>query len=115
MDHDASHQNAPAAFAAKRTRPFLNEAFDGQVQLGTVPAGDNHIGFACDEAACTIDQQQLEARAALLADQFPLDFPAIVASLREGAELRWAKAASAKALPTQQIKESHLWTKSTPT
>ncbi|MHB9157561.1 MAG: spermine/spermidine synthase domain-containing protein [Thiobacillus sp.] len=94
---------------------FLNEAFDGQVQLGTVPGGDNHIAFAFDEAGCAIDWQQLEAQAALLADRFPLDFPAIVASLREGAELRWAKAASAKALPTQQTKESHPCTKSTPT
>lgn len=94
---------------------FLNEAFDGQVQLGTVAGGDNHIAFAFDEAGCTIDRQQLEARAAVLADQFPLDFPAIVASLREGAELRWAKAASAKALPIQQTKESHPCTKSTPT
>lgn len=94
---------------------LLNEAFEGQVHLGTVTGGDNHIAFAFDEAGCFLDWEQLEERAGVLADQFPLDFSAIVDSLREGAELRWAKAASAKALPIQKTKESHLCRKSTPT
>jgi len=80
---------------------LLNEAFEGRVQVGTVPGGDNHIAFAFADAGRTLDWEQLEKRAGKLADRFPLDFSAIVHSLREGAELRWAKAAAAKAVPLQ--------------
>lgn len=84
---------------------LLNEAFEGRVQVGTVPGGDNHIAFAFADAGFPPDWRQLEERAARLADRFPLDFSAILASLREGDELRWAKAASAKARQPLQSKE----------
>jgi len=77
---------------------LLSEAFEGRVHLGTVPGGDNHIAFAFAESGCSLDWQRLEERAETLADQFPLDFSAIVHSLREGAELRWAKTARRKNL-----------------
>jgi len=70
---------------------LLKETFEGRVHLGTVPGGDNHIAFAFPEAGCALNWEQLEKRASVLADQFPLDFSALVRSLREGAELRWAK------------------------
>jgi len=73
---------------------LLNEAFGGRVHLGTVPGGDNHIGLAFAESGCSLDWERLEERAEALADQFPLDFSALVHSLREGAELRWAKKVS---------------------
>ncbi|MBW8329667.1 MAG: spermidine synthase [Thiobacillus sp.] len=75
---------------------LLNEAFEGRVQVGTVPGGDNHIAFAFADAGCALDWEQLEERAAVLAGRFPLDFAAIIHSLREGAELRWAKKASCR-------------------
>jgi len=75
---------------------LLNEAFEGRVHLGTVPGGDNHIGLAFAEAGCFLDWERLEQRAEALADQFPLDFSALVHSLREGAELRWAKKTSCR-------------------
>jgi len=78
---------------------LLNEAFEGRVHWGTVPGGDNHVAFAFADAGACLDWEQLEERAGTLADRFPLDFTAIVDSLHEGAELRWAKAASAKASP----------------
>ena len=93
---------------------LLNDAFAGRVQVGTVRGGDNHIAFAFAEAGCSLDWDRLEERAGRLAAQFPLDFSAILDSLREGAELRWAKAASAKALPNLKTKESHPCRKSTP-
>lgn len=74
-----------------RHQALLNAAFDGRVHWGTVPGGDNHIAFAFVDADCTLDWERLEERAEALAEQFPLDFSAIVRSLREGAELRWAK------------------------
>ena len=92
---------------------LLNEAFEGRVRFGTVPGGDNHIAFA--EAGCSLDWERLEERASRLAKRFPLDFSAILDSLRDGAELRWAKLASAKALPNIKPKESHPCRKSTPT
>jgi spermidine synthase len=73
---------------------LLNEAFEGRVHLGTVPGGDNHIGLAFAESGCPLDWGQLEEQAEALSEQFPLDFSALVHSLREGAELRWAKKAS---------------------
>jgi spermidine synthase len=94
---------------------LLNEAFGGNVHVGTVPGGDNHIAFAFAEAGCSLDWEQLEERAGVLAEQFPLDFSPILDSLREGAELSWAKAASAKALPFLKTKESHPCRKSIPT
>lgn len=94
---------------------LLNEAFEGRVQVGTVPGGDNHIAYAFPETGCPLDWEQLEERAEALAEQFPLDFSAILESLREGAELRWAKAASAKALPLFKTKGSNPCRKSTPT
>jgi len=75
---------------------LLNEAFEGRVHLGTVPGGDNHIALAFAEAGCFLDWERLEQRAEALGDQFPLDFSALVHSLREGAELRWAKKASCR-------------------
>lgn len=72
---------------------LLADAFNGQVHLGTVPGGDNHVAFAFAEAADSLDWDRLAQRARTLAGQFPLDFPALLDSLREGAELRWAKAA----------------------
>jgi spermidine synthase len=72
---------------------LLSEAFAGQVHVGTVPGGDNHIAFASVEAGCPLDWEKLEERAATLADRFPLDFSAMMVSLREGAESRWAKTA----------------------
>jgi len=75
---------------------LLNEAFEGRVHLGTVPGGDNHIAFAFADAGCSLDWERLEERAEALADQFPLDFSALVHSLREGSELRWAKKASSR-------------------
>jgi len=90
---------------------LLNEAFEGRVHFGTVPGGDNHIAFAFAEAGYPLDWERLEERAKVLADAFPLDFSAILDSLREGAELRWAKAAS----PILKTKESHPCRKSTPT
>ncbi len=72
---------------------LLNQVFEGRVHLGTVPGGDNHIVFACTETDCSFDWAQLDKRASTLSDRFPLDFSAIVNSLREGAELRWAKQA----------------------
>ncbi|MDP2029579.1 MAG: fused MFS/spermidine synthase [Thiobacillus sp.] len=74
-----------------RHMALLNAAFAGRVHWGTVPGGDNHIAFAFVEADCALDWERLEERAGALAEQFPLDFSAIVRSLREGAELRWAK------------------------
>src|SRR5512143_1561304 len=94
---------------------LLNDAFAGRVQVGTVPGGDNHIAFAFSEAGCSFDWERLEERAGRLAEQFPLDFSAILDSLREGAGLRWAKTASAKALPNLKTKESQTCRKSTPT
>jgi spermidine synthase len=70
---------------------LLNEVFAGRVHLGTVPGGDNHIAFAFVDAGCFPDWERLEERAEALDNQFPLDFSALVHSLREGAELRWAK------------------------
>ena len=70
---------------------LLNKVFEGRVHLGTVPGGDNHIAFACAGNDCSFDWAQLEKRASTLSDRFPLDFSAIVNSLREGAKLRWAK------------------------
>jgi len=80
---------------------LLSDAFEGRVHLGTVPGGDHHIAFAFADSGCSLDWERLEERAETLADQFPLDFSALIASLREGAELRWAKAASSKAMPCQ--------------
>lgn len=71
---------------------LLGDAFDGQVHLGTVPGGDNRIAFAFAEAAGPLDWDALGQRAASLAGQFPVDFDALLTSLREGAELRAAKA-----------------------
>lgn len=84
---------------------LLNTAFEGRVHLGTVPGGDNHIAFAFDEPGFSHDWERLEARAGVLAGQFPLDFSALVHSLREGAELRWAQAARRKslAIPNHQV------------
>jgi spermidine synthase len=70
---------------------MLDEAFAGRVHWGTVPGGYNHIAFAFVDADCAINWEQLEERAGALADRVPLDFSAIVHSLREGAQLRWAK------------------------
>lgn len=72
---------------------LLSEAFDGQVHAATVPGGDNHLAFAFADAGVVLDWERLEARAQQLAGRFPLDFAAILTSLREGAELRWAKPA----------------------
>lgn len=83
---------------------LLNEAFEGRVQVGTVPGGDNHIAFAFADAGFPLDWQVLEKRAGRLAERFPLDFSAIMDSLREGAELRWAKAAAAKASLLQKTR-----------
>jgi spermidine synthase len=84
---------------------LLNTAFEGRVHLGTVPGGDNHIAFAFDEPGFSLDWERLEERAGVLAGQFPLDFSALVHSLREGAELRWAQAARRKslAIPNHQV------------
>jgi spermidine synthase len=79
---------------------LLNQAFEGRVQVGTVPGGDNHIALAFADAAAPLDWERLQERADALADRFPLDFSALVHSLREGAELRWAQAAAAKAVPS---------------
>jgi spermidine synthase len=75
---------------------LLNQAFEGRVHVGTVPGGDNHIAFAFDESGYSLDWERLEKRAETLADQFPLDFSALIRSLREGAELRWAETARRK-------------------
>ena len=72
---------------------LLNDAFEGRVHVATVPGGDNHIALAFADAGGSLDWAQLEERAAMLADRFPLDFSALLNSLREGAELRWVKAA----------------------
>lgn len=80
---------------------LLSEAFEGRVHVGTVPGGDNHIAFAFADGGRTLDWDKLEKRAGKLGHRVPLDFSAIVHSLREGAQLRWAKAASAKAAPLQ--------------
>lgn len=80
---------------------LLNDAFEGHVHVGTVPGGDNHIALAFADAGVALDWEQLEERAAMLADRFPLDFSALVTSLREGAELRWVKAACRRASPFQ--------------
>lgn len=83
---------------------LLNEAFEGRVQVGTVPGGDNHIAFAFADAGYSLDWKQMEKRAARLGERFPLDFSAIMDSLREGAELRWARAAAAKASSLQKTR-----------
>jgi spermidine synthase len=83
----------------RRHWALLSETFAGRVRVAAVPGGDNHIALAFDDAGQALDWEALEERAQTLADQFPLDFSAIVHSLREGTELRWAKAAAAKALP----------------
>ena len=80
---------------------LLNEAFEGHVHMATVPGGDNHLAYAFSEARGPLDWESLEKRAGALADQIPLDFSALINGLREGAELRWAKAASSKAMPCQ--------------
>lgn len=80
---------------------LLNEAFEGRVHVGAVPGGDNHVAFAFADGERTLDWGTLEKRAGTLGHRVPLDFSAILRSLREGAELRWAKAASAKAAPLQ--------------
>lgn len=64
---------------------LLNEAFGGRVYLGTVAGGDNHIAFAFADSGYPPDWARLEERARGLADEFPLDFPAIVKRLRDGA------------------------------
>jgi len=84
-----------ANFAGTRKRwsrhlDLLNEVFEGRVRMGTVPGGDNHIAFA--EACRPLDWERLEERADALAERFPLDFSALVRSLRQGAGLSWAKA-----------------------
>jgi spermidine synthase len=92
---------------------LLNEAFEGRVQVGTVPGGNNHIAFAFADAGFPLDWQLLEKRAGQLAERSPLDFSAIMDSLREGAELRWAKAAAAKASLLQKIQVTETCRKST--
>ncbi|OYY95496.1 MAG: spermidine synthase [Hydrogenophilales bacterium 28-61-23] len=67
---------------------LLNDVFDGRVHLGTVSGGDNHIAFAFADAGYPLDWARLEDRAKSLACQFPLDFPALVKRLRDGAGLR---------------------------
>lgn len=62
----------------------LDEAFAGRVHWGTLPGGYNHMAFAFADADCAVDWVHLEERAAALAEQFPLDFSAIVHSLRDG-------------------------------
>ncbi|HEY0663955.1 MAG TPA: spermidine synthase [Thiobacillaceae bacterium] len=69
---------------------LLRDAFDGDVHVGTVPGGDNHVALALAEGGSPLDWGRLEARAARLADRFPLNFAALLRSLREGAELPWA-------------------------
>jgi spermidine synthase len=75
---------------------LLSDAFDGQVHAATVPGGDNHLAFAFADAdaGTALDWARLEERARQLAGRFPLDFAAILGSLREGAELNWAKPAT---------------------
>lgn len=68
---------------------LLHDVFEGRVHMGMVPGGDNHIAFA--EAGCALDWDGLDERANALADRFPLDFSALVHSLREGTQFRWAK------------------------
>lgn len=69
---------------------LLHDVFEGRVHMGMVPGGDNHIAFA--ETGSALDWAGLDERADALADRFPLDFSALVNSLREGAQFRWAKA-----------------------
>lgn len=67
---------------------LLNEVFDGRVHLGRVSGGDNHVAFAFIDAGYPPDWALLEERAIGLASQYPLDFPALVDRLRDGAGLR---------------------------
>lgn len=69
---------------------LLYEVFDGRVHLGRVSAGDNHVAFAFAEAGHPPDWAGLAERATDLARQFPLDFPALMERLRDGAGLRRA-------------------------
>ncbi len=77
---------------------MLDEAFAGQVHWGTVPGGGNHIAFAFVDADGALTWKRLEERAEALADQFPLNFTAIVDSLREGSKLSWTKISSSKCI-----------------
>jgi spermidine synthase len=49
----------------------------------TSNAGDKHIAFAFADSGYPPDWARLEEPAGALAEQFPLDFPAIVKRLRE--------------------------------
>lgn len=69
---------------------LLHDVFEGRVHMGTVPGGDNHIALA--EAGRVFDWDGLDARADALSDRFPLDFSALVHSLRDGTQFRRAKA-----------------------
>jgi len=77
-----------------RLLTLLDEAYEGRAVLGTVPGGDNRIELAFSESGYSLDWERLEERAETLADQFPHGYSALVHSLREGAELRWAKKVS---------------------
>lgn len=62
---------------------LLDEVFAGRP--GTVSGGDNHIAFAFADSGYPPDWARQEERAGALAEEFPLDFTAIVKRLREGA------------------------------
>jgi len=67
---------------------LLHEAFEGRVHLGRVSVCDNHIAFAFADAGYPLDWGWLQERACMFFHQYPLDFPAIVDRLRDGAGLR---------------------------
>lgn len=77
-----------------RLLALLDEAYEARAVSGAVPGGDNRIKFAFSESGCSLVWERLEGRAEALADRFPHDYSALVHSLRERAELRWAKKVS---------------------
>jgi spermidine synthase len=67
---------------------LLNKVFEKRVLLGCVPGGDNHIALAFADEGYPPDWARLEEQAEVLACRYPLDFPALVNSLRKGAGRR---------------------------
>lgn len=83
----------------KKHWELLNKVFEKRVLLGPVSGGDNHIALAFADQGFPPDWDRLDQRAEALAARYPLDFHALVNSLRKGAGRR-AKAPSSRSRST---------------
>lgn len=63
----------------------IPEVFEGRVQLQRVRGNDNHVAFAFADDGYSSDWIQLNQQAEALASRIPLDFPALLKRLRQGA------------------------------